>query len=49
MSHAHEHHAHRPATEDPGWSLLRLSAAGRLGLALAIIALLWAATIAVIA
>lgn len=49
MSHTHEPHAHGPATEDPGWSLLRLSATGRLGIALAIIAALWAATLAVIA
>jgi hypothetical protein len=48
MSHAHEHHAHRPATENPGWSLLRLSATGRLGIALVIIAALWLATLAVI-
>jgi hypothetical protein len=48
MSHAHSHHAHRTATESPGWSLLRLSAASRLGIALAIIAALWLATLAVI-
>lgn len=49
MSHAHSHHAHRPATENPGWSLLRLSAASRLGIALVITAALWLATLAVIA
>jgi len=49
MSQGHSHHVHRPATEALGWSLLRLSAAGRLGIALAIIAALWAATLAVIA
>lgn len=47
MPHAHGHsHA---ASESPGWSLLRLSAASRLGLACAVIAALWAATLAVIA
>ncbi|WP_181832544.1 hypothetical protein [Bosea caraganae] len=49
MSHAHSHPTHRPATDNPGWSLLRLSAASRLGIAVAIIAALWAATLAVIA
>jgi hypothetical protein len=48
MAHAHIHGSHRPASENPGWSLLRLSAASRLGLALAIIAGLWIATYAVI-
>jgi hypothetical protein len=49
MGPAHSHHAHRPVTDNPGWSLLRLSAASRLGIALAIILVLWAATLAVIA
>lgn len=48
MAHAHGHGTHRPASENPGWSLLRLSAASRLGLALAIIVVLWIATWAVI-
>lgn len=47
MAHAHSHR--HPVSESPGWSLLRLSAAGRLGLALAAIMVLWAATLAVIA
>jgi len=49
MTHAHSHGSHRPVSENPGWSLLRLSAASRLGLALAIIVGLWIATWAVIA
>ena len=48
MTHAHAHEAHRAVSENPGWSLLRLSAASRIGLALAIIAALWLATLAVI-
>ena len=48
MAHAHPHRPHGPVSDNPGWSLLRLSAAGRLGLALAIIAVLWIATYAVI-
>ncbi|WP_332688845.1 hypothetical protein [Bosea sp. (in: a-proteobacteria)] len=47
MAHAHVHR--HPVSESPGWSLLRLSAASRLGLALGAIVLLWAATLAVIA
>ena len=39
---------HRAASEAPGWSLLRLSAGTRVGLAAAIVALLWLATLAVI-
>ena len=39
----------QPAAEAPGWSLLRLSAGQRLGLALGVILVLWAATFAVIA
>jgi hypothetical protein len=47
---AHDHvHPPRPVSEAPGWSLLRLSAAARLGLAFGVIAALWAATLAVIA
>lgn len=48
MAHAHAHPISRAAPEDPGWSLLRLSAAGRIGLAGIIVALVWAATLAVI-
>jgi len=48
MAHAHAHHVSRAAPEDPGWSLLRLSAAGRIGLAGVVVALVWAATLAVI-
>ena len=48
MAHAHIHEPRRPVSENPGWSLLRLSAASRIGLALAIIAALWLATLAVI-
>jgi len=47
MSRPHAH-AHRAASEDPGWSLLRLSAGQRLGIALVVIAAVWAATLAVI-
>jgi hypothetical protein len=47
MSHSHSH-VSRAVSDDPGWSLLRLSAAGRFGLALAVIAAVWAATLAVI-
>ncbi len=48
---AHTHHAHpmsRAIPENPGWSLLRLSAMARIGLAAGIVALLWLATFAVI-
>lgn len=50
MAHSHTHaHAPRSSVSDnPGWSLLRLSAGSRVGLALAIIAVLWLATFAVI-
>lgn len=48
MAHDHVHHRH-PVAEVPGWSLLRLSAGQRLGLALGVILVLWAATFAVIA
>jgi len=47
MSHRHSH-GERATSDDPGWSLLRLSASQRLGLAFVIIAALWAATLAVI-
>jgi hypothetical protein len=47
MSHPHAH-AHRAVSEDPGWSLLRLSAGQRFGLAGVVIVLVWAATLAVI-
>lgn len=47
MAHDHAHHRH-PVAEVPGWSLLRLSAGQRLGLALGVILVLWAATFAVI-
>ncbi|WP_439498046.1 hypothetical protein [Bosea sp. (in: a-proteobacteria)] len=48
MSHDHSQHAHAPVSDDPGWSLLRLSAVSRLGLALGVVALLWLTTLAVI-
>ncbi|WID94225.1 hypothetical protein QO058_15215 [Bosea vestrisii] len=48
MAHDHAHHR-QSAAEAPGWSLLRLSAGQRLGLALGVILVLWAATLAVIA
>ena len=47
MAHDHAHHR-QPVAEVPGWSLLRLSAGQRLGLAAGVILLLWAATLAVI-
>lgn len=43
--HAHAHHA---LPDEPGWSLLRLSAAARLGMASVIAGLIWAATLLVI-
>jgi hypothetical protein len=46
MSLPHSHVSHA-VSESPGWSLLRLSAMMRLGLALAVIAAVWAATLAV--
>jgi hypothetical protein len=48
MVHAHTQHASHAVPENPGWSLLRLSAAGRVGLAGVVVALVWAATLAVI-
>lgn len=48
MAHAHAHRPAHAVSEDPGWSLLRLSALGRIGLAAGIVALLWLATFAVI-
>ncbi len=47
MSQPHAH-AHRAASEDPGWSLLRLSAGGRFGLACVVIAAVWTATLLVV-
>ncbi|MGX1789430.1 hypothetical protein ACWIGM_21970 [Bosea sp. NPDC055332] len=47
MAHHHAHHR-QTAAEVPGWSLLRLSAGQRLGLAFGVILVLWAATFAVI-
>lgn len=53
MAHAHDHgHSHaasQAVSDDPGWSLLRLSAWSRVGLAAVVVALLWVATLAVIA
>lgn len=53
MVHAHDHgHSHaasQAVSDDPGWSLLRLSALSRLGLAGVVVALLWVVTLAVIA
>lgn len=48
MVHPHAHHVSHAVSENPGWSLLRLSAAGRIGLAAVVVALVWAATLAVI-
>jgi hypothetical protein len=50
MSHPHHHHPHpaRAADITPGWSLLRLAAGQRLAIVLALLALLWLATLAVI-
>ena len=48
MAHAHAHHTHRAAPDEPGWSLLRLSAGARVGLAAIVVALLWLVTLAVI-
>ncbi|WP_181300892.1 hypothetical protein [Bosea sp. 124] len=48
MAHAHAHHASHAVPENPGWSLLRLSALGRIGLAAGVVVLLWLATFAVI-
>jgi hypothetical protein len=53
MTHAHDHgHGHTAShavSDNPGWSLLRLSALSRIGLAAAVVALVWLATLAVIA
>ncbi|MDX3805782.1 hypothetical protein ACXIUS_12195 [Bosea thiooxidans] len=53
MAHAHDHgHSHAAShavSEVPGWSLLRLSAWSRMGLAGVVVVLLWMATLAVIA
>lgn len=48
MAHAHAHPPSHAVPVDPGWSLLRLSALARIGLACGIVALLWLATLAVI-
>ncbi len=51
-SHMTDRHAHpvsHAVPQAPGWSLLRLSALGRMGLAGGIVVLLWIATFAVIA
>lgn len=49
MSSAHVHSlAGRPIPDVPGFSLLRLSALARIGLALVLVAAVWAATLAVI-
>lgn len=48
MVHAHTHHTHHAAPGEPGWSLLRLSAGARIGLAALVVAALWLATLAVI-
>lgn len=47
MSHSYVH-IHRAVSDDPGWSLLRLSVWQRLGIALVVIAVVWATTLAVI-
>jgi len=46
MSKSHDH-SHAVAIE-PGFSLLRISAPARLGLAMLVVALLWLATLVVI-
>ena len=48
MAHAHAPHTHSAAPAEPGWSLLRLSAGARVGLAILVAAALWLATLAVI-
>lgn len=48
MAHAHPHAHLHAVPEAPGWSLLRLSAAARVGLAAIVVALVWAATLLVI-
>ncbi|MCU4178717.1 hypothetical protein [Bosea sp. BH3] len=47
-THAHVRHAPHAAPSEPGWSLLRLSAGARVGLAAVVVAALWLATLAVI-
>ncbi|SIR02167.1 MULTISPECIES: hypothetical protein [unclassified Bosea (in: a-proteobacteria)] len=48
MAHAHQHDHVHAVPEAPGWSLLRLSAAARVGLAAVVVALVWVATLLVI-
>ncbi|WP_156323338.1 hypothetical protein [Bosea sp. AAP35] len=48
MARPHTHPISHAVPVDPGWSLLRLSAPARIGLAAGIVALLWVATFAVI-
>ena len=49
MADRHAHPVTHAVAQAPGWSLLRLSAPGRMGLAAGVVALLWIATFAVIA
>ncbi len=49
MTDRHAHPVSHAVPQAPGWSLLRLSALGRMGLAAGIVVLLWIATFAVIA
>ncbi len=51
QSHAHAQssaHAQHAVPDEPGWSLLRLSAGARLGLACVIAGVIWVATLLVI-
>ena len=48
MARAHAHPTHHAVPAVPGWSLLRLSAGARIGLAALVVAALWLATLAVI-
>ncbi len=49
MADRHTHPVSHAVPQAPGWSLLRLSALGRMGLAAGVVVLLWIATFAVIA
>ncbi len=49
MTDRHTHPVSHAVSQAPGWSLLRLSALGRMGLAAGIVVLLWIATFVVIA